>query len=144
MRAAEAPSDLWGKLRALLTNPVTWKGIGYLTLKFPLGVVSFVVLVTLVALSLALLLAPFYYQLPGVQIGWPGGWEVDTLSETLVAAVVGAVLGLVSLHVFNGLALLWGWLARALLGRTGSGGIPRALESKQAADDSRPGADGTT
>jgi hypothetical protein len=119
MRDADMPPGLWGKLRALLTNPVTWKGIAYLLIKFPLGVVSFVVVVTLGALSLALLGAPFYYQLPGVQIGWPGGLEVDTLSEALVAAVVGAALVLVSLHVFNGLALLWKWLARVLLGRMG-------------------------
>lgn len=134
MRAAEVPSDLWGKLRALLTNPVTWKGIAYLLIKFPLGVISFVALVSLVALSLALLLAPLYYRLPGVQIGWPGGLEVDTLSEALVAAVFGAALSLVSLHAFNGLALLWAWLAKALLGRTGARDRTRAAEGERAAD----------
>jgi hypothetical protein len=146
MRTTRAPSDLWGKFRALLTNPVTWKGIGYLTLKFPLGVASFVVLVTLISLSLALLLAPFYYQLPDVQIGWPGGLEVDTLSEALVASVVGTALGLVSMHALNGLALLWGWLARALLGRMGADAVvgEQAAASERSVVDGRSGANGRT
>ena len=126
MQAAKTPPGLWGKLRALFVNPVTWKGIAYLLIKFPLGVVSFVILVVLAALSLALLLAPLYYQLPGVQIGWPGGLAVDTLSEALVATVVGVALGLASLLVFNGSALVWGWLGRALLGGT----APRATDDQ--------------
>lgn len=134
MRTTEAPSGLWAKLRALLTNPVTWKGIGYLLCKFPLGVVSFVVLVTLVALSGALLLAPLYYRMPGVQIGWPGVLEVDTLSEALVAAVFGVALGLVSLHVFNGVAWLWAWLAKAMLGRSRAGDWADAADGERAAD----------
>jgi hypothetical protein len=127
MQVGETPPGFWARLRALLTNPVTWKGIAYLMCKFPLGIVSFVVVVTLGALSLALFFAPAYYDLPGVNIGWPGGLQVDTLWEALVATAVGAVLGLISLHVFNGLAVLWKWLARALLGRMGpdkAGSVP--------------------
>lgn len=129
METAETPSGLWAKLRALLTNPVTWKGMGYLLLKFPLGIVSFVVLVTLAAVSVALVAAPFYYWVPGVEIGWAGWFEVDTLSEALVAAVFGVALGLASLHAFNGLAWLWGWLARAMLGRAGAGAVHLAAEA---------------
>jgi hypothetical protein len=121
MGTAETPSGLWARLRALLTNPVTWKGIAYLLCKFPLGIISFVVLVTLAALSVALVAAPFYYWVPGVQIGWAGWFEVDTLSEALVAAVFGVALGLASLHAFNGVAWLLGWLAKAMLGRAGTG-----------------------
>jgi hypothetical protein len=130
MQVGETPPGFWSKLRVLLTNPVTWKGIAYLLCKFPLGVVSFVVVVTLAALSLGLLFAPTYYYLPGVTFGWSGGFQVDTLWEAFVATVVGAVLGLISLHIFNGLALLWKWLAQVLLGRTGAG----ITEADRAAD----------
>jgi hypothetical protein len=121
METAETPSGLWARLRALLANPVTWKGMAYLLLKFPFGILSFVVLATLAALSVALIAAPFYYWVPDVHIGWAGWFEVDTLSEALVASVFGAALGLASLHAFNGVAWLWGWLAKRMLGRPGTG-----------------------
>jgi hypothetical protein len=59
-------------------------------------------------------------------------------------AVASAALGLVALHVFSTLVSLCEWLARALLGRTGSCGIPRALEGEQATDDVRPAVPGMT
>jgi hypothetical protein len=138
MQVGEAPPGFWSKLRALLTNPVTWKGIAYLLLKFPLGVVSFVVVVTLGAVSLSLFFAPTYYYLPGVTFGWSGGFQVDTLWKAFVATAVGAVLGLISLHVFNGLALFWKWLARVLLGRTGPGSAGGAPPSNGAAGPRPP------
>lgn len=131
MGAPQSPPGLWAKLRALLTNPVTWKGMAYLMCKFPLGIVSFVVLVTLTAVSVALIAVPFYYNVPGVNINWAGWSEVDTLSEALVMAVFGAALGLASLHAFNGLAWLWGWLARLMLGRAEGGGPAEPVEVKR-------------
>lgn len=140
MQVGEVPPGFWARLRALLTNPVTWKGIAYLLLKFALGIVSFVVVVTLGATSLALFFAPTYYYLPGVTFGWSGGFQVDTLWKAFIATGVGAVLGLISLHIFNGLALLWKWLARVLLGRTGPGSVEVAPPSGGAAGPRPSGA----
>src|SRR3954451_15157042 len=44
-------------------NPVTWKGMGFLLLKFPLGIVSFVSVVALLPLSSAFLLAPLFWEM---------------------------------------------------------------------------------
>ena len=46
--SSSAPAgNLWRRLTAVLANPVTWKGMGYLAIKFPLGLATFVVAVTL-------------------------------------------------------------------------------------------------
>jgi hypothetical protein len=103
----------WQRFREFLANPVTWKGMGYLAVKFPLGLLSFVVLVTLVALAGAFLAAPFLYTWEPIYLF---DRPVDNLGAALACALVGAVLALVSLNLFNLLAAGWRELARALLG----------------------------
>lgn len=112
-RESEPVSGLWPRFKALLTNPVTWKGLAYLMARFPLGIFSFVVVVTLVSLSLGLLLAPLAIAIDPLMIG---GWRLDTLSEALVGSVMGALLGVLSLHITNWLAYSYGQFARLMLG----------------------------
>jgi hypothetical protein len=114
---------MWQKFKATMGNTVMWKGLAYLFAKFPLGIVSFCVLVTFLSVSLALVGAPFYYNWfhPVVDLGFRGtGWQsvmiVDTLGEALLASVGGLILLLVSLHLFNGLAWISGKFARVMLG----------------------------
>jgi hypothetical protein len=117
MLPAPAPAagdvTVWRRMRDFLANPVTWKGMGYLAVKFPLGLASFVLVVTLVSVAGALLAAPFVY--PWVPI-YLFDRPVDSLGLALVLAVVGAALALVSLNVFNLAAAGWRELARTLLG----------------------------
>jgi hypothetical protein len=115
--------SLWQKFTATLSNPVTWKGLVYLIAKFPLGLVSFVVLVTLISLTLGLVAAPFYYQYaaPNYNITVDGVryiplWAVDTLGEALLCSLLGVLIGLASLHAFNGLAWVSAKFARVMLG----------------------------
>jgi hypothetical protein len=114
---------LWQKFTATLTNPVTWKGLAYLFIKFPLGILNFVGVVTLGSISLALIAAPFYYHwFPAViNLGRYGSqaaayWVIDSLDKALIACLIGILVGVASLHVFNGLALVSGRFARYMLG----------------------------
>jgi len=50
-RESASGQSVWTRFKAHLKNPVTWKGLVYLFAKFPLGILSFVVAVTLIALS---------------------------------------------------------------------------------------------
>lgn len=96
-----------------LANPVTWTGLLFLFLKLPLGIASFVLWVTLIALSGSLLAAPFFYA------DWPPQiflWEVDTLPEAVACALAGVAVLLVSLNLLNGAAAVWRLLAEGLLG----------------------------
>jgi hypothetical protein len=116
--------SLWQKFVVTLRNPVTWKGLVYLIGKFPLGILSFVVLVTMLSVSAAFIGLPFYYQYihPGVDLTINGIyyfnpiWLIDTLPEALLGCLAGLFIALISLHIFNGLAWISGKFARVMLG----------------------------
>ncbi|MHB8933939.1 MAG: sensor domain-containing protein [Bellilinea sp.] len=106
------------KLGAFLSNPVTWKGLVFLLAKFPLGIVSFVTLVTLTAVTIILITSPLTFRFiqPEVWL-WGGGvWRIDTLGEALIGAVAGVLLFFISLHIFNALAWVSGKFAQVMLG----------------------------
>jgi hypothetical protein len=124
---------LWKKFTATLANPVTWKGLAYLLAKFPLGIISFVVLVTLLSVSAAFLAMPFYYPYFNPEITLWGDSTlypmllVDTLGEAMLGSLIGVILTLVSLHILNGLAWVSGKFAKVMLGNyTVAGSAPTA------------------
>lgn len=104
---------LFAKLKALFGDPITWKSLLYLFLKFPFGIAVFVVLVTAFSVSLALIAAPLTYHTMRMDFGL---WQVDTRDEATVWCLIGVVLLLVSFHLVNGLAFLWGRFAQIMLG----------------------------
>jgi hypothetical protein len=115
--------SMWQKFTATVRNPVTWKGLVYLFGKFPLGLVSFVMQVTLVSVSISLLAAPLYYRYIQQQVGitlhgdaFNSIWIIDTLPEAIIAFFTGVFLTLVSMHILNGLAWVSGKFARVMLG----------------------------
>jgi hypothetical protein len=113
--AAPAPRGFWRTVADFLGNPVTWKGLGYLLIKFPLGIVTFVATVFLLAVSGAFLSAPFLYPLGLFQIDGVV-WRVDGPGAAVLCGLLGVLFALVSLHLLNGLAWVWRNLAKAMLG----------------------------
>ncbi len=105
--------NVWKLVQEFFANPVTWKGMGFLFLKLPLGVFTFTLTVALGALSLGLLAAPVIYPWSDMFVGF---WVVDTLGEALLVSAFGVVTALVSLNLFNLLAIVWRELAEAMLG----------------------------
>ena len=138
-RPWQATTGTWPRIKAHFGALATWKDLAFLFLKFPLGVASFCVVVTLGAVSLALLAAPFYYS--HVQSTGAGGavtrgidfaaWHVDRLWQALLLVPLGALLGFVSLHACNGLAAVWRAIARGLLEKAGEPRRPSAAEPGQ-------------
>ena len=105
----------WRQFKAHLSDRLTWTGMLYLFLKFPVGIASFVIVVTLVSLTAALLGAPFYYWVgDGIEFGI---WQVDELWEALILMLAGVPSLVVSLHVFNAAAFVSGRIARVMLAR---------------------------
>ncbi|MEY7848692.1 sensor domain-containing protein [Natrarchaeobius sp. A-rgal3] len=131
------------RLVSLVTNPKNWTALCYVPAKFFLGTVSFSLSITGFSTGASMLMLPFYYDRPGLYVGvvsdrapeisqtlylgWNyllvgveavftvGYWEISTLSEALVAAVLGVVVVLGTFHVLNALARLWAWFARLTL-----------------------------
>jgi hypothetical protein len=124
----------------------TWRGLGFVALKFPLGVLSFVVLVSLLGVAAELVLLPV---VPGGALNTQvAGWRVtDTFASPtrrLVAVPLGAVLGVVGLNVVNAFADATASIAASLLGPAGDagGGDGPAADGDPATGDSAAAAGG--
>ncbi|MBN1311645.1 MAG: sensor domain-containing protein [Anaerolineae bacterium] len=111
-RDPNPPEGMWARIKATLTNPVTWKGLVYLLARFPLGILAFVVVVTWFALTLGLISAPFVYSYGSFAIEGSAG----TMNEALLCAVVGVVIGFAGMHLMNLLAYVFGQFAILMLG----------------------------
>jgi signal transduction histidine kinase len=122
------------RFRVHLTNPVTWKSLAYLFVKFPLGTMSFVVIISMFVLTLGLtifslliglLVIPFLYLFRALQRE-RGAWREGRTSGEVVASDGGRLLlllsitgfgfALIAIHVLNALAYVSGQFARAMLG----------------------------
>ncbi len=113
--ALESTQTVWERVKAFFSNPVTWKGMAFLLLKLPMGIVSFISIVFLLSLSLGFLATPFVwqwadYEVEGVIL------LVDSWGEAWLFGLFGLGLLFVSLNLLNGLALVWRWMATFLLG----------------------------
>ncbi len=111
--AKPSSGGLIATLKNLFTDPVTWKSVAYLGLKFPFGVAAFPVLVSSFAVSGSLILAPFLYRTFPMDIGF---WRIETKDEATACCMVGVVLLFLCFHLVNGLAYLWGHFAQIMLG----------------------------
>lgn len=104
--------NAWRWFRSRLASPLTWKGLGYLFLKFPLGLLAFVLLIVLGVVSLVLSAMPFIYRQVNIDAGSP---IALTMPQALGFMALGLFLALFSLHVWNGLAGVFKWLSERLL-----------------------------
>ncbi|MFC7228751.1 sensor domain-containing protein [Salinirubellus salinus] len=112
-------------VRHLLTASSTWTSVVLVLSKFAFGIVSFVALVTSVAVTATMVAAPLVYDSATVNLGLTGEagidaysvgpWVVDTLPEALVVAAGGLVLVVLALNLLNLLAQMQARYTAALL-----------------------------
>ncbi len=100
--------DLWRTAVAYTTDEMTWRSLGFVMIKFWLGLLSGLLLLIGFILVLALIGAP----LGDAEVF---GWHIDSTAERLLAVPVGVVGFFVLLHVCNLVATLSGQAATALL-----------------------------
>jgi hypothetical protein len=118
-RQAHGAPDILGRLKGFASNPVTWKSFLYLGLKFPLGILGFVVVVFFGALIGTMLFMPVTYETFQFSIDLGFGlplWQIDSIDKAVTLSVFGLLLWPVALHAANGLAFIHGWLAKHMLG----------------------------
>jgi len=128
-------ADFWIRFKEYCRNPVTWTGFLYLFLKFPLGILTFVILVTVLSLTLAFLSMPFTYEsvqfFQGASISfgpWIPVWSIDSMKDALFAALIGLMLWPVTLHITNGLAWVHARFAKVMLGIDSMGRLTTVIE----------------
>jgi len=109
--------DIWQRFKKYIGNSVTWKGLIFLLLKFPLGTVSFTLGTTLVVTALALVFSPIaLIFFPNASVRF-FGLDVHPAVAASIFFVIGILLVPISLHILNGLAYVYGQIARILLGK---------------------------
>lgn len=133
---ADIPDPSWGlsevsglrdRTMTLLTDPVLWGSFVFVISKLVVGVAAFTVLTVVFSVSLSLLAAPLYYDVPGASVGvslsepiqrelslvvpWERfevgisflvrltSWEASTLLGATVLSIVGAFLLVLGLNI---------------------------------------------
>jgi signal transduction histidine kinase len=115
------------RVRRWLRDPVTWKSLVFVALKFPLGLVSFVAVVGLGGFALILLFAPLIVIWTPVTVF---GWIVTSSVQALPLTAAGIPALLLVLHLCNGMGWLWALFAKIMLG-------PSTVQLHERVDDLR-------
>jgi len=121
----EPERGLWRRLRAMLTGRRTWWELGFLLLRFPLGLLDFLVVTTIAALAFSGLVQPILVA-AGVH-SEIGGWTIDTFWESLVLVPVSVVFLVAGPRLVLGWARIPAWFATTMLGRLDQGDVKRAV-----------------
>ena len=94
-------ASLWQKSKSFLTDPATWKGVLFIFLKFPIGIISFVFLLTGFAVLFSMIFSPLIISWNPIHFGV---WKVDTINEAIGLCMLGlmALPGLFHIYYFLG------------------------------------------
>jgi hypothetical protein len=110
---AVAPrADGWfARLKAYWTDGTTWRGVGYLLARFPIGIATFTIAITAYSVALWCLAAPLLAPLEAMDLGF---WEPDTVLEGLAFVPFGVVALFTAGWISEGMAAM----SRALIKAT--------------------------
>ncbi|HEX7047743.1 MAG TPA: sensor domain-containing protein [Gammaproteobacteria bacterium] len=115
-------TGMFDRIVNMLKDVRTWSTMLYMLLMLPLGIAYFTLAVSLVSASLSLIAAPAVYLFVDFHLHyfyWDGHAHDLTGIESLLLCLAGFLLLTVSLHVFRGLGVLQGHIARGLLVQPG-------------------------
>jgi hypothetical protein len=107
-----AMGNIFEKMLAALRQPGTVKRLAYLALRFPMGIMSFIFVLTLLPVSVILLTVPFTYTILPITVG---ASRVETFDEAIYLCCFGAVFTLLSVHALNSWAGVCRRFARRML-----------------------------
>jgi hypothetical protein len=101
----------FGRLKAYWTDGTTWRGVGYLLARFPIGIATFTIALTAYSVALWCLAAPLLAPLDAMDLGF---WEPDTVLEGLAFVPFGVMALFTAGWISEGMAAM----SRALIGAT--------------------------
>ncbi len=110
---------VWRRFKAHLSDRLTWTGMVYLFLKFPVGIATFTIAVTLVSVFIGLIFAPAYmWTSDPFEFSWIGLGDrtVDPFPWSWILTLIGIPAFFISLHIMNATTFLSGKMARVMLG----------------------------
>jgi len=108
------------RVKAIITDPASWRDFGYWMLMFPLSIVEFTAVVVFWPVALCLVVYPlFFATLPTYFIvDLPGGgeWVIHSFTSALPVTLLGLLLGLLTVPLVRGLGRMHSSLASSILG----------------------------
>jgi hypothetical protein len=110
---APGGSGWLGRLKAYWTDGTTWAGVGYLLLRFPVGIFTFTVAVTAYSVALFCLAAPLLAPLGAMN--WDLFWHPDTVLEGLAFWPLGVVALFTAGWISEGMAAMSRGLIRLVV-----------------------------
>lgn len=105
--------SIWARFKKHLSDPGTWKSLAFLFLRFPLGILSFAITISLLAVTVSFISAPFTYNYYYIEFGL---FRVETLGFAIIVAITGIIIGFISLHIFKFMGLFYKRLSEVMLG----------------------------
>ena len=111
--ARTAPAQTVGQRMRAIMDSATWKGALFLLLKFPIGLAGWIASVIAFSLSAAFIAAPFSTYEGEIDLG---RWIIQDPTGGWLMAAFGVLLLFLTLHLHNGMAVVWRVMARYLLG----------------------------
>lgn len=112
----KSEKGLWNRFVELLSSGVTWKAQLYMIIQLGLGIVYFTLIITLFAVSLSLIVAPFVeliFEHP-IVINGDIDYTINTWFFPFIS-VLGALLLLGTLHLAKLIGRFHGWFAKLML-----------------------------
>lgn len=109
----------WRRLKKHLSDRLTWTGMLYLLLRFPLGVATFTIAVTLVSVPVGMIFAPTYmWTSDPFEFSWIGLGDrsVDPFPWSWILTLIGIPVLFISAYLMNQTAVISGYIARMMLG----------------------------
>ncbi len=108
--------SLWERIKNLLGDRTTWLGMLYMVLQLPLGIIYFTVMITSIAVSIALIFAPIMQFLLVYDIVYFGGEGYGPPTWTLPFVSLGGILLItIIMHLAKLVGKLHGRWAKLLL-----------------------------
>lgn len=110
--APPATGSIFQRMLASVRRPGTLKRVAYLFVRFPMGILSLTLVVTLLPVSVMLLTLPLTYTILPITVGMS---RVETFDEAIYLCCFGAVFTLLSVHALNSWAGVCRRFAQAML-----------------------------
>ena len=110
--ARQALADRVKRTLEVVARKQTYRNIVYLLVLFPLGVGGFTAAVTSISVTFMFLTAPIAAPFSDYDMGI---WNIDTVGDGFILFPLGLLLGLLSLHILNLLAVVCERVTREIL-----------------------------
>ncbi|MEN3281685.1 MAG: hypothetical protein V7607_2825 [Solirubrobacteraceae bacterium] len=112
-----ASGHFFDRVRAMFSDPSTWKDLAWHLLLLPVGIADFVIAVTAWSASLGLVTMPaWWWALPDTDPTELGLFRVDSWGNAVLACAIGVVALPIAAALVRGMAAASGALSQVVLG----------------------------